>query len=170
MEKIFPQAVSRQTDVVPDIFQKAAFKDGWVELKTDLKKGDRVKLIDEKNAEGIHEVIEVTEGKFRTTFQPAGGKVFVYGREVKDFRTVDYEAISMLNVSATQELARKVEALEKANAEKDTALTAMTQRLAALEAGDKARDAKLAAIEAMLSGDKPAALPVSLKKSVGGAE
>jgi len=83
------------------------------------------------------------------------------------------EAVKELHtkhVCATQELARKVEALEKANAEKDTALTAMTQRLAALEARDKVRDAKLAAIESMLSGDKPAALPVSLKKSVGGAE
>ncbi len=29
--------------------------------------------------------------------------VFVYGREVNDFHTVDYEALSMLNVSATQE-------------------------------------------------------------------
>ena len=32
-----------------------------------------------------------------------------------DFRTVDYEAISMLNVSATQELLKRVEALEDQN-------------------------------------------------------
>jgi hypothetical protein len=37
-------------------------------------------------------------------------QVFVYGREVKDFRNVDYEAMAMLNVSATQELARKLAA------------------------------------------------------------
>ncbi|MCP4551438.1 MAG: hypothetical protein GY834_05235, partial [Bacteroidetes bacterium] len=37
-------------------------------------------------------------------------KVFVYGREVDDFHTVDYEAISMLNVSATQEQQRIIEA------------------------------------------------------------
>ncbi len=169
VEQIFPQAVSQVTDVVPDIYQRGAFQNGWVVLKTNLKKGERVRLTDDKTTD-VFEVLDVAEGKFRTVFKPEGDKVFVYGREVKDFRTVDYEAISMLNVSATQELARKVEALEKANAEKDTALTAMTQRLAALEAKDKARDAKLAAIEAMLSGDKPAALPVSLKKSVGGAE
>ena len=35
-----------------------------------------------------------------------------FGREVKDLRFVDYEAISMLNVSATQELLRKVQVLE----------------------------------------------------------
>jgi hypothetical protein len=43
-------------------------------------------------------------------------KVFVYGKEVNDFRTVDYDKIHNLNVSATQELARRVAQLEAANA------------------------------------------------------
>ncbi len=30
VEKIFPQAVNRHTDVVPDIYQKASIKNGWV--------------------------------------------------------------------------------------------------------------------------------------------
>ena len=111
VEKVYPQAVSRSTDVVPDIYQKAEFKDGWVKLATSLKVGERVRLIGEKK-EGIHEVLEVRDGAFRTAFQPATNEVFVYGREVKDFRSVDYEAISMLNVSATQELARRLEKVE----------------------------------------------------------
>lgn len=41
--------------------------------------------------------------------------MFVFGLEHADVRAVDYEALSMLNVSATQELARKVAALEKQN-------------------------------------------------------
>jgi hypothetical protein len=51
----------------------------------------------------------VADGRFRTAFKPDSDTIFVYGREVNDFRTVDYEAISMLNVSATQELHRRVE-------------------------------------------------------------
>ncbi|MFM8487878.1 MAG: cell division protein ZapB, partial [Bacteroidota bacterium] len=43
-------------------------------------------------------------------------KVFVYGEEVNDFRQVDYDKIHNLNVSATQELARRVAELEAANA------------------------------------------------------
>ena len=42
-----------------------------------------------------------------------------YGKEVEDFRVVDYEAISMLNVSATQELYKRLELLEKENEESD---------------------------------------------------
>ena len=66
-----------------------------------------------RKQEGIYAVLEVGEAAFRTAFQPATDKVFVFGREVNDFRTVDYEAIAMLNVSATQELARKLEAKER---------------------------------------------------------
>lgn len=111
VEQVYPQAVTMSTDVVPDIYRNAALKDGWVQLATDLKVGDRVKLIGEKQ-KGIYAVVEVREGAFRTDFKPVSDKVFVYGREVKDFRTVDYEAISMLNVSATQELAKRLEKLE----------------------------------------------------------
>ena len=42
--------------------------------------------------------------------------MFIFGLEHADVRTVDYEALSMLNVSATQELARKVALLETQNA------------------------------------------------------
>ena len=48
-------------------------------------------------------------GRFRTGFAADGEEVFVFGREVKDFRNVDYDAIAMLNVSATQELNRRLE-------------------------------------------------------------
>ena len=112
VEKVFAQAVSKHTDTVPDIYQKAPIKDGWVELATDLKKGERVKLISERG-EGVYEVLEATKTRFRTSLKPEGDKVFVFGREVNDFRNVDYEAIAMLNVSATQELAKQVQALHK---------------------------------------------------------
>ncbi len=135
VESVYPQAVSRSTEVVPDIYQRATQKDGWVTLATDLKVGERVRLIGEKE-EGVHEVLEIGDGAFRTEFAPASEKVFVYGREVKDFRSVDYDAISMLNVSATQELARKVVTLETENEalkSRLASLEAMAARVAALE-------------------------------------
>jgi hypothetical protein len=58
--------------------------------------------------------LSATEDRFSVDFNSFNGKVFVYGREVDDFRTVDYEAISMLNVSSTQELYKKILELEKA--------------------------------------------------------
>ncbi|MCB1237540.1 MAG: hypothetical protein KDM91_20920, partial [Verrucomicrobiae bacterium] len=76
--------------------------------------------------------------------------VFVYGREVDDFRSVDYEAISMLNVSATQELARRVETGREENEALREENAKLKQRLTELEAGDRLRDTRLSALEAAL--------------------
>lgn len=136
VEKVFPQAVHKATDVVPDIYQQASIRDGWVALATDLKKGDRVKLITEKD-EGVYEVLEVTDGKFRVAFAHEDDEVFVYGREVSDFLTVDYDAISMLNVSATQQLKKnmdqEVASLRVENAELRAANESLARRLELLE-------------------------------------
>ncbi|WP_333873264.1 tail fiber domain-containing protein [Methylobacter sp.] len=130
VERIFSQAVSKHTDVVPDIYQQASFIDGWVELATDLKEGERVRLISGK-AEGIYEVLEVVKGKFRTGFRPEEDNVFVFGREVNDFCNVDYDAIAMLNVSATQQIKKEMDAVVIALKAENAALKA---RLDALEA------------------------------------
>ena len=139
LEQVYPRAVFKSTQVVPDIYQMATITNGWVKLATNLKQGERVRLISE-GQEGVHEVLEVKADGFRTAFRPGGDKVFVYGREVKDFRGVDYEAISMLNVSATQELARQVQALRKSEARvaelehKVSRMEALERRAARVEA------------------------------------
>jgi len=113
--------------------------------------------------------LEVAPDKFRVDFKSESEKVFVFGREVNDFRTLDYDAIAMLNVSATQQLKKEkdaeVKALQDQNAALRSQLAAQVKRLAELEAKDKSRDEKLAAIEMrLLSADKPATRTASLKK------
>jgi len=61
----------------------------------------------------------------------ATDKIFVFGREVNDFRVVDYEAISMLGISAIQQLATEVDSLKKQLSEMDS----VKKRLDVLEAG-----------------------------------
>ncbi|MFN7976673.1 MAG: tail fiber domain-containing protein [Vicinamibacterales bacterium] len=137
VEEVYPQAVSQTTEVVPDIFTKAPIAKGWVSLATDLKVGDRVRFITPDGQRATHEVLEVADGRFRTNFAEEAGEVFVYGREVKDFRIVDYEAISMLNVSATQELARRLEQQTAENDALKTQNAALESRLAVVEAALK---------------------------------
>ncbi|MEM6348955.1 MAG: tail fiber domain-containing protein [Bacteroidota bacterium] len=120
--EVYPQAVTANlTEVVPDIYQRAAVQDGWIRLTTDLQVGERVKLITKQSA-AVYEVSAVEADRFQL-WEPASRNafldladstiVFVYGREVDDFHTVDYEAISMLNVSATQEQQGLIEEQQK---------------------------------------------------------
>ncbi len=156
LETVFPQAVSRQTNVIPDIYEKATIReDGWIELATDLKKGERVRLIATENDE-ILEVLEVEKTRFRTEFTPeeGGEALFVYGREVKDFRTVDYDAIAMLNVSATQEIKKEkdaeIAALKAENAALRKQLADQAVRTTSIEEENKIRDTKDESLEARL--------------------
>jgi hypothetical protein len=107
LESVYPLAVNKGRGVVPDIYKSAVLKNGWIQLKTDLKVGERVRIVSEQGAE-VYEVLQVVAGSFRTDFTEEG-RVFVYGREVEDLRSVDYDAVSMLNVSATQALYRQQE-------------------------------------------------------------
>ena len=155
VEEFYPEAVNTTKGVVPDIYKNAAVKQGWIMLATDLKVGERVRLVS-PGGESVEEVLEVRGDAFRTSLKAAEEKTFVYGREVSDFRSVDYDAIAMLNVSATQQIKH----------EKDAELKALRDENAALRrelaAKDKSLEARLIALERRMSGEGEAKT-VSLK-------
>ncbi len=130
VETTYPQAVSRSTGTVPDIFRLASARDGLITFKDvadhDLKAGETIRLVFD-GGEVTSQVATVTGNRFTVTDAVKDGELFVYGRQVDDLRAVDYEAISMLNVSATQELAKRVERLESEN-------STLRERLAKMEA------------------------------------
>ncbi|AYQ31476.1 tail fiber domain-containing protein [Runella sp. SP2] len=119
VETVYPQAVSKTTDVIPDIYRLANIQNNFVELSNhQLTVGEKVKLIFGEKQE-VFEVEAVNEKGFKIknngTSLLAVTSVFVYGREVSDFRSVDYEALSTLNISATQALLKRIEQLESEN-------------------------------------------------------
>ena len=148
LTSVYPQAVSLQTGVIPNIYKVAEIKEGYVALQTDLKKGDRVKLIFIENEQEQEEIVEVLDADQRgfTIENKKNGKVFVYGQEVDDFHVVDYSAVSMLNVSATQELYKLIQ-------EQEATIAAQQQELTSLQQTSDARFeavvARLNALESM---------------------
>lgn len=115
VEEVYPQAIGTITEVVPDIYQLADINSGRITVPNNLTVGEKVKLIFEDRTELV-EVVSADGSGFNVNLAD-NGKVFVYGREVNDFRTVDYEALSTLNISASQELAKLVSQLQKENAD-----------------------------------------------------
>ncbi len=124
LEEVYPQAVSQRSGTVPDIFapsEHVAFNGSLVTITLNAAHG--VQVGDQISAEipardNNNLLLTVTEVIDSHTFVAEGwqgeevGSIFVYGHIVDDFRAVDYTVVSMLHVSATQELARKVERLE----------------------------------------------------------
>ena len=64
VETVYPQAVSKTTGVLPDIYQIASVQNGWVALATTLKAGERVRLITEKGTD-IYAVLQANAQGFR---------------------------------------------------------------------------------------------------------
>ncbi len=169
VEEIIPGAVTRSKEYVPDIFSEAASliwnpgtKTLFVTLTKnhEMKRGDRVRL----HMDGKRVDLNVSAAPSAREFEvekceTAPQKLFVYGKQVNDFCTVDYDRIFTTSVGAIQELKKEKDAEVKALREENAALR---DRLAALEASDKSRDAKLAAIETLLqSAAKSGARTVS---------
>jgi hypothetical protein len=121
VEQFYPEAVTKTEDYIPNIYQPATKATVQNEtLRIDMAtvpafvKGDKVRFY-VKNKMYELEVAN-TEGVSFTINNWKNGdaqEVFVYGKQVNDFRTVDYDRIFTLNVSATQALIKRNQELEK---------------------------------------------------------
>ena len=158
VEAVLPQAVTRQTGFLPDVYATATAAQALpgdslllLTLPAGLpeggaRAGQRLKLLGDTRTVLATVACPAVAGSRTLTVRRAqalaGGAVFVYGLEHADVRALDYEALSMLNVSATQELARQVAELRARAATAETkaaqttaTLESLAQRLRALEAG-----------------------------------
>ena len=151
VEEVLPAAVSRSVQALPNVFEKATkISHANGQLTVTMAKphelpaaGGRMRFYTPTNAALDPEVTVVNAYtvRFACAESHAAG-LFIYGKYVDDFRSVDYDALSMLNVSATQELARQVAALQQQNAAlqaqaevaKTAATAAQAQATATLEA------------------------------------
>jgi hypothetical protein len=131
VEKIYPQVISKHTDFIPNVYQLSnkieKVANGYLlhfdknhNITNTAKKLQL--LLSDKNGMQQFNIVAIPDDKdviIEATDLHAD-KIFVYGEEVNDFRTVDYEGLTTLNISATQELSKliaiqnkKIEAMER---------------------------------------------------------
>lgn len=122
---LFPEAISISSDFIPSIYQRTqalkqqgSFLTISLENEHKMAVGEQVKIILPDDSQQVLEVKSTPSARSFTVewAQEVPQTIFVYGKKVSDFHTVDYDRIFTLNVSATQELARRVEQLEAENA------------------------------------------------------
>ena len=117
IKDVIPEAVSIQASYIPNIYLVADYIDCVITLssqptKVIIKMNDKIKCYDKDNKEILVEVIEVIDDlTFRIKeIEYTDTKIFVYGTFVDDFHTLNKDYIFTLNVCATQELHRRIEA------------------------------------------------------------
>jgi hypothetical protein len=147
VEEVYPEVIKRQTSVIPDIYALAESvnydaqnKKLNISLSKDygIKIGEKIELVHPEKGKIQAEVVEVSGKSFTVkNWEYATDKIFVFGREVNDFRSVDYEALSMLGISAIQQLAKEIEDLKKTNSELNKVNEKNETRFQALESALK---------------------------------
>ena len=128
VDEIIPNAIKTRTDFIPNIFTvldnpvwegtKLIYNMSFNENET-----KKVRFMVEDQSEGID--LEYDNGGF--TFNKQYSRVFIWGKEVTDFKSITKDKIFTIGISAIQELSRKHDAVVQEN-------TLLKERLAAIEA------------------------------------
>jgi hypothetical protein len=122
VEAVYPEAVGRRTEIIPNIFAQAlssVYNEVSEELTITLSKehglnsGDLVDLIHEDGDRKTYKVATASETTFSVFTATNPGNVFVYGKQVDDFRFVDYDSLFMLGVSAIQALSTEMDSVKQ---------------------------------------------------------
>jgi hypothetical protein len=171
VEGIVPEAVSTSTNYIPNIYAKATAVSctNQTLLVTMAKPhglavGDQVELITDQETLRVRVtavpsplVFAVEAGK------SAAAQVFVYGKEVGDYRSVNYDRLFTTGLGAIQELAKRMDAVEAREARmaelehKASQVADLQQEVADLkklvaQLADAAKHSKLTASAAGLPG------------------
>jgi len=117
VEEVYPQLIRKQKGFIPNVYQETAKME-----RTDSGylltfsaphhlslKAARIR-IDAAGAVKPYTIIAIPSDHEVIIKSPAlrATHAFAYGEEVDDFRSVDYEGLTTLNISATQELSKLV--------------------------------------------------------------
>jgi hypothetical protein len=118
IREVIPEATSLQKSYIPNIMLLADYNNHIITLPSQpiyiIKHNDKIKCYDKDDKEIFVEVVEVVDGLTFKIKEPekeyTDTKIFVYGTHIDDFHTLDKNYIYTLNVCATQELHRRIEA------------------------------------------------------------
>ena len=121
-----------------------------VAITNDVKVGARCKLYSYKKEGGLQQevkgtILDINENKLSVRADDRSlnadsleDRLFVYGTEIYDLLQVDYDAISMLNVSATQELAKLLKEEQAKNKTLEEKNKMLEQQISDIHAENKA--------------------------------
>ena len=125
VEEVMPDAIAKSVDVIPSVFAAAEHIElhgSTLTITTAAPHGfvvgDNIVLYDCDNSPYNTQVSTITNAHtfvVQNWKGPDTEDLFVYGKKVDDFRTVDFDQITALSVGAIQELSKQVKAEKEKN-------------------------------------------------------
>jgi uncharacterized coiled-coil protein SlyX len=143
VETVYPQVISTHTDFIPNVYRAASkitttakglllYFDSAHQIS---KTAARLKVLSSSdntmNKVDIVSIPSANEVEIKAD-KMKGDKIFVYGEEVNDFRTVDYEGLTTLNISATQELSKRIGQQQSTIQQQNEKIVALIAKIDAL--------------------------------------
>ena len=153
VEAVMPDAVMHSSDFIPNVFTPAECTEtsgGKLIITTSaphgFAEGDQIMLFDKDNKPYNVKVSSVpTDRVFLVNDWTAAntGDLFVYGKKVNDFRTVDFDQITALAIGSIQELTKLLHDEQEKNRK-------LEKQMANLNAENKATKADMDKMKASI--------------------
>jgi hypothetical protein len=139
IRQVIPDAVNVQKDFIPNIMLLADYNSNTITLPLQLSKivikiNDIIKCYDTTNKEieiEVQEIIDDLTFKIKN-IEYSDTKIFLYGTKIDDFHTLSKDYIFTLNVCATQELHRRIEAQNEVIKSQDNRIKDLEMKVAML--------------------------------------
>jgi hypothetical protein len=139
IREVLPYATSLIKNVIPDIYKLGDRVEDIVTLRESTfsfnESSGNVKFIQKKGGDVIVPVNFVSSNQLQildtSKLDQTESEIFVYGREVDNFHTLNKDAIFTVNVAATQELDRQLQAAKVQIASLETRLALLESQFTA---------------------------------------
>jgi hypothetical protein len=124
VEAVFPEAVLKGKEFIPNVYSKADVKTVGEQTvfmginSSDIAVGDVIKfymLENKVETEKTAQVVAIANNQLTINTKLTTKEAFVYGKEVSDFRNLDYDRLTILNLSATKGLLLQLEKQQAQN-------------------------------------------------------
>jgi len=127
IEALLPNAISKQTNYIPNVYSFVSSSGTLFENSTILTfnynlssvfVSSPIKFYDNTNKEYLGKIVNVESTSFKIQTESIDvsklqSTYFIYGTEVNDYLTIDKDAIFTINVNATKQLIKQVHTLQE---------------------------------------------------------
>jgi sugar lactone lactonase YvrE len=139
VRSVLPYSTGLIKNTIPDIYKLGDRVEDIVTLRDSTfsfnESSGNVKFIQKKGGDAIVPVNFISSNQLQildtSNLDSNESEIFVYGREVEDFHTLNKDAIFTVNVAATQELDRQLQAAKVQIASLETRLALLESQFAA---------------------------------------